>query len=121
MASDKMGTLYIGSTTDLILRVGQHKAKFFEGFTKKYGVDKIVYYEVFTSLKDMVVRERQLKKWNRNWKLRLIIEKNPGWEDLWDEMRTAGKYARVIPAPEYCPENVNRILREGNGSPPARG
>ena len=81
-----MGTLYIGSTSDIRKRTGQHKEKFFSGFTQKYNVDKLVYYEWFDRLENMVKRERQLKKWNRNWKIRLIIQKNPEWRDLYDEL-----------------------------------
>ncbi|MCL2737751.1 MAG: GIY-YIG nuclease family protein [Alphaproteobacteria bacterium] len=107
IASDKMGTLYIGSSSDLIARVAQHKEKFYGGFTTKYGVDKIVYYEFFEDMELMVRRERQLKEWKRNWKLRLIISKNPYWIDLWDEIRGAGIHAYAEPVPEYKPDEIN--------------
>ena len=86
LASSKMGTLYIGSTSDLIGRVWQHKNKIIKGFTEKYNVNKLVYYEWHDDLKNMVNRERQIKKWNRNWKVRIIIEMNPEWRDLYDEI-----------------------------------
>ena len=87
MTSDKMGTLYIGSTTNLLHRTWQHKEKWFnDSFTARYNVNRLVYYEWHESLEIMVQRERQLKKWNRNWKIRLIIEKNPEWKDLYEQL-----------------------------------
>lgn len=88
-----MGTLYIGSTSDLPGRICQHKSKAFPGFTAKYGVDRLVYYEWHDSLEDMVARERQLKEWKRAWKLRLIIESNPDWDDLCDIVLQNAGYA----------------------------
>ena len=88
-----MGTLYIGSTTDLVGRIWQHKNKSIPGFTSKYNIDKLVYYEWHDSLNDMVLRERQLKKWNRNWKYRLIIQKNPDWNDLYNYVLSQNGYA----------------------------
>jgi len=89
LASDKMGTLYIGSTSDLLGRTWQHRNKWFRGFTKRYGVDKLVYYEMHEHLTEMVRRERQIKEWKRNWKLRLIIQQNPEWKDLYNEVLVA--------------------------------
>ena len=88
-----MGTLYIGSTTDLVGRIWQHKNKSIPGFTSKYNIDKLVYYEWHDSLNDMVLRERQLKKWNRNLKYRLIIQKNPDWNDLYNDVLSQNGYA----------------------------
>jgi putative endonuclease len=85
MASKPMGTLYIGSTSDLESRTWQHKNEFYESFTKKYGVKMLVYYESHESLERMVQRERQMKEWKRDWKLARIIEMNPSWKDLFDE------------------------------------
>ena len=80
-----MGTLYIGSTTNLLRRIWQHKEKWFDNsFTAKYNVNKLVYYEWHDSLDVMVRRERQLKEWKRNWKIRLIVEQNPEWKDLYE-------------------------------------
>ena len=92
LASDKMGTLYIGSTSDLLARVWQHKNRVIKGFTEKYNVDKLVYYEWHDSLADMVKRERQIKKWDRNWKLRVIIENNLEWRDLYNDVLIAYGY-----------------------------
>ncbi|MGB0086035.1 MAG: GIY-YIG nuclease family protein [Rhodomicrobiaceae bacterium] len=77
------GTLYTGMTNSLIARVYQHKAGTADGFTKKYKVDRLVYYEEFGSIEDAIRREKQLTKWNRDWKIRLIEEKNPNWVDLY--------------------------------------
>ncbi len=92
LSSGPMGTLYIGSTTDLVGRIWQHKNKAIPGFTSKYNIDKLVYYEWHDSLANMVLRERQLKKWNRNWKQRLIIQKNPNWNDLYNEVLLQNGY-----------------------------
>ena len=86
MASHKMGTLYIGSTSDLMARILQHRDKTYKGFTSKYSVDKLVYYEWHDKLTDMVNRERQMKSWKRNWKLKVIIDFNPGWVDLTEDV-----------------------------------
>lgn len=93
LTNKPMGTLYIGSTTDLVGRIWQHKNKAIPGFTSKYNIDKLVYYEWHDSLNDMVLRERQLKKWNRNWKYRLIIQKNPDWNDLYNDILSQNGYA----------------------------
>ena len=87
MTNKRNGTLYIGSTSDIIQRVYEHKKKIYpKSFTAKYGLNKLVYIEWFPDMMQMVVRERQLKEWNRNWKIRLIISKNPTWKDLYDDI-----------------------------------
>lgn len=83
LASKKNGVLYIGVTGDLVKRVWEHKNNLVEGFTKKYFVHKLVYYEVTTDAKSAITREKQLKKWNRDWKIRLIEKENSNWEDLY--------------------------------------
>jgi putative endonuclease len=83
LASRIGGTLYIGVTNDLVRRVYEHKSKSVPGFTKKYDVARLVYYEVFDNIEAAIGREKQLKKWNRAWKIRLIEEKNPNWDDLY--------------------------------------
>ena len=92
LASSPMGTLYIGSTSDLVGRIWQHKNKIIKGFTSKYCADILVYYEWHDSLRDMVARERQLKKWNRNWKIKLIIQQNPDWKDLYNNVLIENGY-----------------------------
>jgi putative endonuclease len=83
LASQRHGTLYIGVTSDLIQRVHQHKTDAAEGFTKKYGVHTPVYYEETADVHAAITREKQLKKWNRAWKIELIEKSNPGWDDLY--------------------------------------
>ena len=82
LASKKNGTLYIGVTNDLEVRVLQHKQKTNEGFTSKYDVGLLVYFETFQYINDAIKREKQLKKWNRQWKINLIEQNNPQWLDL---------------------------------------
>ncbi len=86
LASQKRGTLYIGVTSDLIKRIYEHKNEVVEGFSKKYGVHRLVYYENAQNAETALLREKQLKKWNRAWKLRLIEEQNPEWDDLFEKL-----------------------------------
>lgn len=80
------GVLYTGVTSDLARRVYEHKQKLFEGFTKKYGLDTLVYYEVYDSITEAIVREKAIKAWKRAWKVRLILQSNPEWNDLYDTL-----------------------------------
>ncbi len=84
MAGQKDGTLYIGVTNDLIRRVWEHKNDVHEGFTKKYGVHRLVWYEATTSIEGAIWREKQMKKWCREWKIELIEKENPDWNDLYE-------------------------------------
>ena len=86
LASRRNGTLYIGVTNDLARRMSEHKAKLVPGFTRKYGVDKLVYFEEYTSILEARARERSLKRWQRAWKIALIEKMNPQWRDLTDEL-----------------------------------
>ncbi|HEY9166986.1 MAG TPA: GIY-YIG nuclease family protein [Candidatus Kryptonia bacterium] len=86
LASKRNGTLYTGVTNDLIRRVRQHKDKMMNGFTKKYGVDKLVYFESTDDVTVAIRREKQIKKWYRKWKIELIESMNPEWKDLYDEL-----------------------------------
>jgi putative endonuclease len=83
LASRVGGTLYIGVTGNLVQRVYQHREKQAKGFTEKYGVNRLVYYEGFGDVEAAIRREKQLKRWNRAWKIQLIEEKNPNWDDLY--------------------------------------
>ena len=83
LASRKYGTLYIGVTSDLVRRVHEHKTKVVPGFTKRYGVDKLVLFEIFDDPASAIAREKESKKWRRDWKTRLIDEQNPDWDDLY--------------------------------------
>jgi putative endonuclease len=78
--------LYIGVTSHLQKRIWEHKEKLVAGFSKKYNVDKLVYFEIHTTMEDAILREKQLKKWNKDWKLRLIKEQNPNWRDLYEDI-----------------------------------
>ena len=86
LASARNGTLYIGVTSDLPKRVYEHREGLAEGFTKEHGVKQLVWYEVHGDAIAAITREKQLKKWNRLWKLKLIEEKNPEWRDLYSEI-----------------------------------
>ena len=83
MASERNGTLYTGATSNLIQRVWDHKTGAVDGFTDRYAVHRLVYFELHNEMIDAITREKQIKKWNREWKLRLIEERNPDWEDLY--------------------------------------
>ena len=86
MASKRNGTLYVGVTSNLVKRVYEHKNDVVEGFTKKYGVHSLVYYEQSEDVQSAIEREKRLKAWKRRWKLRLIEEMNPEWNDLYDTL-----------------------------------
>jgi putative endonuclease len=84
LASRRHGTIYIGVIGDLSRRVWQHKTKAFTGFTAKYNVDRLVWYEEYDDPSEAIAREKALKKWRRDWKIRLIEEFNPLWTDLYE-------------------------------------
>ncbi|MBZ0133920.1 MAG: GIY-YIG nuclease family protein [Rhodocyclaceae bacterium] len=86
LASKRNGTLYIGVTSDLIKRVWEHKNDLVEGFTKEYGVHQLVYFEMLEDMVLAIQREKQMKKWNRDWKIQLIEKDNPEWHDLYDSL-----------------------------------
>jgi putative endonuclease len=86
LASKRNGTLYAGVTSDLRKRIWEHQNNAVEGFTKKYGVHRLVYFELHDNMNAAISREKQIKKWNRAWKLRVIEQQNPDWEDLWSRI-----------------------------------
>lgn len=86
LASRKNGTLYIGVTSNLIKRVYEHKNNLIKGFTQKYNVHKLVYYEVFDNAYESITREKRMKNWKRQWKIELINKFNPEWKDLYDDI-----------------------------------
>ena len=86
LANKRNGTLYVGVTSDLPKRIWEHKSKAVDGFTKKYGVDKLVWYETGHTMESAIQRENTIKKWRREWKLRIIEEMNPEWKDLYEEL-----------------------------------
>jgi Predicted endonuclease containing a URI domain len=85
-ASERNGTLYVGVTSDLVGRTWQHREHAVDGFTKKYDIGMLVWYELHGTMEAAIIREKQIKKWNREWKMRLIEERNPYWNDLWFEI-----------------------------------
>ena len=86
LASRRNGTLYVGVTSELAKRVYEHKHDLADGFTKKYGVHQLVYFELAEDMLSVIAREKQIKKWNRAWKITLIERENPEWRDLYSEI-----------------------------------
>ena len=86
LSSKRNGTLYVGVTSDLVKRGWEHRTGAVEGFTRRYDVHSLVYFETCEDMVSAIAREKQLKKWNRAWKLRLIEERNPTWRDLWQDI-----------------------------------
>jgi putative endonuclease len=86
LASRRNGTLYIGVTNDLARRTWEHQSNLVDGFTKKHGVHRLVWYETYDDINDAIAREKQLKGWNRAWKIRLIEEHNSGWNNLYERI-----------------------------------
>ncbi len=83
LASKKHGTLYLGVTNNLVRRVYEHRTKAVPGFTARYGIERLVWFEVHDTVEAAITREKELKKWRRDWKIRLIEENNPAWDDLY--------------------------------------
>jgi putative endonuclease len=98
-ASRQHGVLYVGVTSDLVRRVWQHRADAIDGFTKDYRVHALVYFETHREMAAAITREKQLKKWNRDWKVRLIEETSPDWLDLWPTI-APGDEGRFPPSRE---------------------
>ena len=86
LASRQNGTLYVGVTSDIARRVWEHKSDAIDGFTKKYGIHILVYYEIHATMPDAILREKQMKRWNREWKIKLIQQLNPQWRDLYEDI-----------------------------------
>ncbi|VAX23359.1 Excinuclease ABC, C subunit-like [hydrothermal vent metagenome] len=86
LASKKNGTLYIGVTNNLVRRVYEHREGMIDGFIKKYKVKNLVYYEIHSDIKEAIKREKAMKKWYRDWKIKLIEKSNPNWEDLYEDI-----------------------------------
>ncbi len=86
LASRRNGTLYVGVTSDLIKRIWEHKSDAVDGFTKRYGVHTLVWYEAHEEMLPAIAREKAIKEWKRKWKLELIEKANPGWRDLYQDL-----------------------------------
>jgi putative endonuclease len=99
IASKRNGTIYIGVTSALWNRIATHKSKSFPGFSAKYNITDLVWYEHHATMEAAIYREKQLKKWNRKWKLDLIEKMNPEWRDLHDEIDTIGTLVEIKQIP----------------------
>jgi putative endonuclease len=131
LASARRGTLYIGVTSDLVKRIWEHRNDLVAGFTREYGVHRLVYFEFHQRMQDAIQREKRLKKWNRLWKIELIENDNPEWRDLWDEIVAAeeGGSASISRHPRESGDPLDRHPRESgdpccpaeHGSPLSRG
>ncbi|MBF0523255.1 MAG: GIY-YIG nuclease family protein [Candidatus Omnitrophica bacterium] len=86
LASQRNGTLYIGVTKDLLRRVYEHKNNLVKGFTEKYRINLLVYFEKLDNVGEAITREKQIKKWNRDWKIEMIEKNNPQWKDLYEDL-----------------------------------
>jgi len=86
MTNKPNGTLYIGVTNDLVRRIYEHRNSIIDGFTKKYNLKMLVYFEMFDRVEDAILKEKRLKKWNRQWKVEMIEKSNPDWVDLYDQI-----------------------------------
>jgi putative endonuclease len=87
LASRRNGTLYVGVTSDLVKRIEEHRQKLVDGFTKKYEVTNLVYFETFEDIREAIIREKQIKGWTRKWKTELIQSNNPYWHDLYEDIQ----------------------------------
>ena len=104
LASKHYGTLYIGVTRCLVGRVIQHRDELIEGFTKRYGVKRLVHYEIFQDVRDAIQREKSLKRWPRDWKINLIERDNPKWDDLFPGL-TGGQFLPAVPSGKMDPRH----------------
>lgn len=86
LAKERNSTFYVGVTSNLPKRIYEHKTEVADGFTKQYNIKKLVYFEVFDNAENAIKREKRLKKWNRPWKMRIIEEINPNWDDLYEQI-----------------------------------
>ena len=86
LTNKRNGTLYIGITSNLADRIDKHKKGMYDGFTKKYKVDNLIYFETYGDIREAITREKQMKKWDRRWKLELIEKNNPEWKDLFNDL-----------------------------------
>jgi len=113
LASERNGTLYTGVTSDLIVRVWQHKEDLLPGFSSKYGCKRLVWFETHDDIEAAIRKEKQIKRWRRVWKLRLIEETNPAWRDLWDDLN-------AVPERAILPEARALNLSGSRSSPAAK-
>ena len=86
LSNRRHGTLYTGVTNDLVRRVHEHRQGDVEGFTSRYGLKRLVWYEPFDDIEQAILREKRIKRWRRHWKIQLVEKRNPDWRDLWEEI-----------------------------------
>ena len=103
LASRRNGTLYIGVSNDVMRRTWEHKNDLIEGFTKKYGVHILVWFETYDDVNVAIAREKRLKKWNRAWKIKLIEKHNSGWNDIYDRLMGAIALPEMPGSPSLAP------------------
>lgn len=108
LANGRYATLYVGVTNSLERRIAEHRAKVLPGFTKRYGVDRLVYFRGFGDVTQAIHFEKQLKRWRRDWKIRLIETENPLWEDLYLRMMTLPPLHSDLIAAGVTPEQAGR-------------
>ncbi len=113
LASGRNGTLYTGVTSDLVARIWQHKEDVLPGFSSKYGCKRLVWFETHDDIEAAIRKEKQIKRWRRTWKLRLIEETNPCWRDLWDDLN-------AVPEEAILPEARVLNLSGSRSSPAAK-
>ena len=111
LASARNGTLYVGVTNDVMRRSWEHKNDLIEGFTKKYGVHRLVWYEIHHDIYEAIAREKRLKRWNRAWKIKLIEQGNSGWNDLY--ARLTGEIALPDGPGSPSPRSAGALLGRG--------
>jgi putative endonuclease len=126
LASRRNGTLYIGVTNDLARRVAEHRSGSAAGFTRKYGVRMLVWFEAHTDIEAAILREKRIKAWNRAWKIALIEDENIGWRDLAENLGLGPLVTVASSSPAVIPAQAGTHLGSveqvaKNGSPPARG
>ena len=116
LANQKNGTLYVGMTNNLVRRVHQHRNGLVDGFTKKHRIHQLVYFESHSDVHQAIAREKRLKRWRRQWKIKLIEKQNPGWKDLYESLmgegecwvpaqKTAGTTLEGGPRGAHCTED----------------
>jgi predicted GIY-YIG superfamily endonuclease len=108
VASGRCGWLYVGMTNDLIRRIGEHRHGQIDGYSREHGTDRLVWYEIHPTREAAFKRERQIKKWNRVWKLELIEKTNPGWDDLHDRLRLGD----LVDAKDWVPASAGMSGKE---------
>jgi putative endonuclease len=122
LSNGPFGILYVGVTSNLVGRIWQHREGLMEGFSKRHGLKRLVYFEIFEDIEAAIAREKAMKKWRRGWKLRRICDANPEWRDLWDEITGLGGMVDwgIARRPQWRIEGGTPAMRRQPGFPPSR-